>query len=249
MHVLDNAPLFEYKGKKYGAVLDINVIDRIQARYTAFDKWRFLALGSNALPAPPEDATRSLCLFLSDLWEQPGEIEPMYVEPAKQAVEELREIHRLPIEIKESDGGAIVAPHELITDIVFSQKPIERIETEMSFCHLLKGAKIMVDEYVQIYNGDLYGGSLLPWLSEEQLGELQAADLIDIIIKAMINSLPCRKGDNDSTDFKITPIDTSFIYMLAMSKWNFSEETVRRLTLKRYVEFLETYKELHTPPK
>ena len=249
MRDLDNVPLFEFRGKTYGAVLDINVIERIQAKYTTFDKWRFLALGSNAMPSPREEDTRSLCLFLSDLWGQPGEIQQMDVEPAKQAVEELREIHRLPIEINENSGGATIVPHKLITDIAFSQKPIERIETGISVCHVLKGAKFMVDEYVRIHNADLYGDSPLPWLSEKQLGELQVTALADITIEAMVNSLPRCKGDNDVRYFEFKPIDTSFIYMLAMSKWNFPEETVRRLTLKRYNEFFETYKELHLPPK
>jgi hypothetical protein len=249
MRDLANVPLFEFRGKTYGAVLDINAIDRIQAKYTMFDKWRFLALGSNAIPTPREEDTRSLCLFLSDLWEQPGEISQMNVEPAKQTVEELREIHRLPIEIKENSGGATIAPHKLITDIAFSQKPIERIETEMSLYHLLKGVKFMVDEYVRIHNADLYGASPLPWLSEKELGELQAADLVDIAIEAMMNSFSRRKDDNNVGCFEFKPVDTSFIYMLAMSEWNFSEETVRRLTLKRFDEFFETYKALRLPQK
>ena len=244
---LNGGSLFEVDDKKYGAVLDVNVIERIQLEYKAFDKWRFLALGSSAVPSPSEEKIRDQCCFLSRFCTGAhlGEVEKMNVEAATQVVKELKEYARLPITIKKTvDGGAVIAPYDLIIDIGFTNKPIERVETGISARHLLKGTKFMVDEYVRIYNADLYGNPPLPWLTEKQLGELKIADLVDITIETMINSCPQRKNVKEQEPFKFEPVDTSFIYMIAMSKWHFPEESVKRLTPKRFDEFFETYKSI-----
>lgn len=237
----DNIPFVSIDGEKYGAVFDINAIEKFQSLYGTLKKWSVAIFGDDALAEESAEEIRNQLLILCSYIDNEGRFEKYFEREVKKRLNILTDKYCIPVKYICRDDKLIIENYQYLLDWYNGKRTPTRAKHIVKTKDILFSFSFLVNEYVDIYNAKRSNLNK-KGLSEWQLGQLNLEVIRNAIVEAINVSFPSVSTNTEYEDDR--PVDIASIYVFSMGKLGFSREETGWLTLKSFNELCLKYKKL-----